>query len=141
MEKKTKTQPIFCHKCGEKNLNSDSFCKNCGAKLNKEGIDITNANVKTSETGFDPKKHIKEIKCKCNQCGHIWHYLEEEEKKLKRQSASNAMIGCGMCCNPLGALFLNKSNELSREAEKLKKCPKCNSTDITRTTIYHEKRA
>ena len=83
---------------------------------------------------------IKEIKCECNQCRNVWHYLEEDEKQLKSQARSNAMIGCGMCCNPFGALFLNKSADLQKEVDKMKKCPKCNSVDVTRTAVYHAKR-
>lgn len=84
---------------------------------------------------------VKEIKCKCNQCKHVWHYLEEDEKDLERQVRNNALIGCGMCCNPLGGLYSNKAIDLSREAKKLQKCPKCGSGDITKKEIYYEKKA
>lgn len=84
---------------------------------------------------------IKEIKCKCNQCGKIWHYLPQEEKSLKTQQASNAMIGFGMCCNPFGAYFMNKSIEQGRQAaDKFKKCPECGSSDITKKTIEYEQK-
>ena len=162
-----KEELIFCPECGKK-LGWYDFslgkCKKCHASLD----DIPKSDTKEEkeddkevvwECGyckkeFDKKeecqKHekecktkgmIKEIKCKCNQCGNVWHYLEEDEKKLKTQATSNALIGCGMCCNPFGALFSNKAADLQRELDKMKKCPKCNSTDVTRTPIYHEKRA
>ena len=95
---------------------------------------------KQKDSEMKSKGMIKEIKCKCNQCGNVWHYLEEDEKKLKSQSRSNAMMGCGMCCSPFGALFSNKSLDLQREIDKMKKCPKCSSSDVAKTQIYHAKR-
>ncbi len=117
-------------------FSGNSFCSNeCKSKFiekkNKE---------KETEKEMKSKGMIKEIKCKCNQCGNVWHYLEEDEKKLKSQAMGNAMIGCGMCCNPFGALFSNKSIDLQREMDKMKKCPKCNSTDVSRTPNYYAKR-
>jgi len=78
---------------------------------------------------------IKEIKCTCNECGHIWHYLESDIKRLQGQAVSNAMIGAGMCCNPFGSLFMNKSMDVSRELEKFSKCPKCNTSNITKEEL------
>ncbi len=84
---------------------------------------------------------IKEIKCKCNQCGNIWHYLEDDEKKLKSQAIGNSMIAAGMCCNPFGALYSNKSIDIQKEIDKMKRCPKCNSMDFSKNPIYHAKRS
>lgn len=83
---------------------------------------------------------VKEIKCICNQCGKVWHYLESEEKQLRTQATGNALMGCSMCCNPFAGLFLNKANELNREADKFKKCPKCGSGDINKKVIQYEKK-
>jgi len=112
------------------------FCSDECKKLFADNV----KKEKETEKEMKSKGLIKEIKCKCNQCGNVWHYLEEDEKKLKNQSGLNACIGCGMCCNPFGAIFSNKSMDLQREIGKMKKCPKCNSIDVLRTTIYHEKR-
>jgi len=112
------------------------FCSDeCKSKFNTK-----KQKERETEKEMKSKGMIKEIKCKCNQCGSVWHYLEEDEKKLKSQAMSNALIGGGMCCNPFGTLFLNKSGDLQREMDKMKKCPKCNSTDFTRTPVYHAKR-
>lgn len=132
-----------CSQCGKKinffrrrsNFSGHQFCDDNCKLLFKES--------KKQENELRAKGMIKEIKCKCNQCGNIWHYLEEDEKKLKNQAAGNALMGCGMlgmCCSPFGAIFSNKSLDLQRELDKMKKCPKCNSTDIERTPIYHEQR-
>ena len=83
---------------------------------------------------------IKEIKCECRECGAIWHYLPKDEKKLKNQAALNACGGCGYGCTPFGAFFSNKSLELRKEARKMKKCPKCGSVNMKKSTLYHEKR-
>ena len=95
---------------------------------------------KEKDKEMEAKGTIKEFKCKCNQCGKVWHYLESDFKSVKSQQMSNALIGAGMCCNPFGAYFSNKSLEQGREADKFNKCPSCNSADITKTAIYHEKK-
>tara|TARA_Y100000310_G_C20680163_1_gene815467 strand:+ start:2288 stop:2557 length:270 start_codon:yes stop_codon:yes gene_type:complete len=87
------------------------------------------------------KDKIKELKCKCNQCKHVWHYLSSDEKGLKTQQVGNAMVGLGMCCNPFGAYFMNKSIEQGRQAsDKFNKCPKCGSGDIKKTEHYYDKK-
>lgn len=100
---------------------------------------MTQNKLKITEKDFDPKQHVKEIKCKCNQCGKIWHYLDKEEKDIKNQQKGNALLGCSMCCSPFGAYFSNKSLDLNREAQKLGKCPKCSSSDVNKITMYYEK--
>jgi hypothetical protein len=132
-----------CAQCKEKvkvfsalsDFSGNSFCSHeCKSKFQSK-------KNKEKQTDKDMKSQgkIKEIKCKCNQCKHIWHYLESDEKRLRSQAAGNAMIGCGMCCNPFGALFSNKSIDIQKDIDKMKKCPKCNSSDVTKSSIYHEK--
>ncbi|MBT4151092.1 hypothetical protein HOE52_03955 [Candidatus Woesearchaeota archaeon] len=41
---------------------------------------------KISESEFDKKKHVKESKRKCNQCGKVWHSLSDREKQMKTQN-------------------------------------------------------
>lgn len=129
-------------------------CDNCGSVTSKTFWDYRDGSVlcdschKVKGDNWQKKVDkklksidiIKEIKCKCNQCGCIWHYLDEDQRKIEKQAVNNAMIGCGMCCNPFGALFSNKSLDLQRELDKMKKCPKCNSSDVIKTVIYHEKK-
>lgn len=83
---------------------------------------------------------IKEIKCTCNECGHIWHYLDSDVQRLRSQAFGNTMVGAGMCCNPFGTLFINKSLDISRELEKFSKCPKCNTSNITKEEKFYEKK-
>ncbi len=112
----------------------------CGDCLDKwEKGQLKGKIIKNSESR--KQGEIKEIKCKCSECGKVWHYLESEEKHLRTQAVGNAMVGCGMCCNPFGALFSNKAQDLSREANKFSKCPKCGSGNITKTEIYYDKEA
>ncbi|MCK4634608.1 MAG: hypothetical protein KAT37_01925 [Candidatus Aenigmarchaeota archaeon] len=146
-----------CKNCGKKisflslsdfsgNYFCNDICKNefknkkiQEKKRIERGLKGTSELMKKSKE-MKERGMIEEIKCKCNQCGHVWHYLKSDEKILHRQATSNALIGAGMCCNPFGALFSNKSLDLQREVDKMKKCPKCNSVDVKRTTIYHEKK-
>jgi len=95
---------------------------------------------KITKENFDPKKHIKEIKCACKQCGKIWHYLPSDEANLRLQQAGNAMLGCGTLCSPFSAFYSNKAVEVGRQANQLSKCPNCNSSDIVKEEIYHEKK-
>ena len=82
---------------------------------------------------------VEEIKCKCNQCKHIWHYLEEDEKLLKRQKFRTS-TPCGMC-NPLGGVFALKHESQRVDAfDKFNKCPKCGSGDINKTEHSYEKK-
>src|SRR3989344_2117421 len=85
-------------------------------------------------------KTITEYKCTCNECGKIWHYLKSEEQQMNTQQCSNAMLGCGTCCSPIGAYFSNKSMEVGREAaSKFKKCPNCGSINIKKEERTVEK--
>lgn len=93
-----------------------------------------------TEKEFDPKKHVKEIKCKCNQCGKVWHYLESDVSQLRVRGVANALGGCGTCCNPFSFYMLNKANEAGDQIKKLQRCPECNSSDVTKKTVYHEKK-
>jgi len=98
----------------------------------------------TTAKTYDPKTQVKEIKCKCNECGKVWHYLEAEEQRLNMAAAGNALSACGslgMCCGccPFSTIFSSKSLELSTQAAKLKKCPNCSSVNVTKTAVYHEK--
>jgi hypothetical protein len=86
------------------------------------------------------KGMIKEFKCGCNQCGKIWYYLESEEKRISVQAGSNGILGCTMCCSPIGLWFSNKAIDLQKDLEKMKRCPNCNSTDIIKAAVYHEKK-
>jgi len=83
---------------------------------------------------------IKEIKCKCNQCKKVWHYLPSEEKSMKTQQLGNAMVGVGSCCSPVGGLYSNKAQDLARQLNKFKQCPECGSSDITKKTIEYEQK-
>lgn len=102
-------------------------------------MEIEMVKKKISEQESDPNKHVKEIKCKCNQCGKVWHYLEEEEKKINAQIGWSA---CGQmtCCLPLQLYSKNEGGKWEQQKDKFKKCPECGSHDITKKSIYHEKK-
>ena len=95
---------------------------------------------KITKENFDSKKHVKEIKCVCRECGKIWHYLPSDEAHLRLGAAGNAMMGCGSLCSPFSPLYSNKAAELGRQANQLSKCPNCNSSNVTKEEVYHEKK-
>jgi hypothetical protein len=47
-------------------------------------------------------------------------------------------------CSPLfcilGAFFGNKAADYKSQAEKLSKCPNCNSSNITKEELFYEKK-
>ena len=83
------------------------------------------------------KKLIKEFRCKCKQCGHVWHYLPEEEKRANSNVLWNS---CGMmsCCLPFQIFSKNQADNWQNTLDKFKKCPKCGSTNIIKKEIQHE---
>lgn len=137
-----------CLNCGKNigfldGLFSKVFCsENCKKeyKEKRAAIRAQSKEQKIVEKEAKSKGMIKEIRCTCHQCGHVWHYLESDEISLKTESCTNACVGCSTCCSPFSLIFQNKSRDLDREIAKLKKCPKCNSSDVSKEPIYHEKR-
>lgn len=82
---------------------------------------------------------MKEIKCKCNQCGKVWHYLESEKKTLQDQAKSHALYGCGTCGTPWGAWSSSKAIDISEKVKAFDKCSNCGSMDVAKSEIYYEK--
>ena len=130
---------VKCKSCGKgiglfnvaTDFSGNRYCNSCSRKIKKE------------DKQLEKEGKIKEIKCKCNACGKVWHYLEKDLKLIKKQQAGNALTGAGMyagCCSPFGALFSNKAIDLKKEADRFDKCPECNSSNIKKTTIYYEKK-
>ena len=89
---------------------------------------------------MEHEEKIKEIKCKCNQCGKVWHYLESRKKQLKQQITGNTLFTCATCCSPFAMFTANKANDLRKQLEDLEKCPECGSADVTIKEIWHKKR-
>lgn len=87
---------------------------------------------------------ITEIKCTCNQCGKVWHYLPSDTKPTGVETGGALMaIGGCMTCNPLltlgGSLVQNVGADKTRK-KLATNCPKCNSTNITKERITYKKR-
>lgn len=86
---------------------------------------------------------IKETKVTCKACGHVWYYGKREARENTAQqiqncgnSMSNAgddMLCCGGCI-PAG--FTPRKDEV--KVKDLNKCPKCNSSAITKEEVTHE---
>jgi len=87
---------------------------------------------------FDPKKYVKEVKCECNECGKIWHYLESEEKRIQSQKRWSG-VGMMTCCLPVQLYSKNQAGKWESELDKFKKCPKCGSINIKKKEIHHKK--
>ena len=132
-------------------------CVECGKKVSYFNYkwDISSQNYFCSDecrNKFREKKNIekemqkkgmtKEIKCKCNQCGKIWHCLESREKEIEKNIKTNAGIQAGFAFFNVGAATQAKRNVEAQQdlLDKLKKCPECGSHDITKEAIYFEKK-
>ncbi|VVB83630.1 Uncharacterised protein [uncultured archaeon] len=88
----------------------------------------------------EKKEYIKEWGCICNECRNKWHYLDSIEKEINFQTRNNSLLGLGMCCNPCVALSTSNANtQLSQQKAKLKSCPKCGSSNVTRNAKFFKK--
>ena len=97
---------------------------------------------KISEKEFDPKKHVKEYKRKCNECRKIWHSLTSREQQIEKGiEQNNCNQGAFACCN-VGAAVQSKRNvEAGQEQlDKLRKCPECSSSNYKEEVIICEKK-
>ena len=118
-------------------------CAKCGKKI---GFFDGRLSINSQNAGFfcsdECRRMIKEIKCKCNQCGKIWHYLESREKEIEKNIKTNAGIQAGFAFFNVGAATQAKRNVEAQQdlLDKLKKCPECGSHDITKKDIYYEEK-
>ena len=87
-------------------------------------------------------RKLKETKCTCQVCGNIWHYGKGEYLQNKGQrmiNSANQSSNCSsdlLCCSGCWpAAFLPKAQQVP--VKDLTKCPKCNSSAITREEVIH----
>ncbi|MCE9546108.1 MAG: DUF4339 domain-containing protein [Planctomycetia bacterium] len=80
-----------------------------------------------------------EVRATCNACGHVWHYLPGE----RVQEFGNRLSGVGSEMNKVGCTMLTcgclspfMSNP-QRTSSLTTRCPKCNSSSISRETVRH----
>jgi len=86
------------------------------------------------------QEYVKELACQCNSCHNKWHYLDSVEKQIKHEQTSNALMGIGMCCNPcMTTATSNANTQLAQQEAKLKSCPKCGSSNVTRNAKFFKK--
>lgn len=84
----------------------------------------------------EPKKtnkKIKETRCVCNACEHIWFYGKQdvlEQTGSSLQNCGKSMMCCGGC---IPAIFIP-----DKKVVDLNKCPKCGSRAINKEEIIHE---
>lgn len=84
--------------------------------------------------------YVKEWSCVCNECSEKWHYLDAVEKEIDRQIQVNALSGLAFCCNPcVTSASSNANTQLSQQKMKLKTCPKCGSSNVTKIGKYFKK--
>ena len=81
-----------------------------------------------------------EWKCKCNSCGHVWHYLDKVEKTMKKQVGYNTCTSLAIC-NPCVTMAASNANtNLMKQMNDLKSCPKCGSSNVTKEAIFFDKK-
>jgi len=126
-----------------------ALCKSCGKKLNIFNTMPDFSGDKYCKECFNERKNkdkhmnqegkTKEIRCKCKSCGKVWHYLENEAKRVNNQVLWGA---CGQmsCCLPLQLYSKNETGKWEQESDKFKKCPKCGSSNIKKTVVYYNEK-
>jgi hypothetical protein len=87
-------------------------------------------------------KNIKETKCTCQICGNVWYYDKQEYLENKGQkmiNSANQNSNCSsdlLCCSGCWpALFIPRAQQVP--VKNLNKCPKCNSSAISREEVVH----
>jgi len=87
-------------------------------------------------------KSIKETKCTCQVCGNVWYYDKQEYLENKGQrmiNSANQNSNCSsdlLCCSGCWpALFIPRAQQVP--VKNLNKCPKCNSSAITKEEVVH----
>ncbi len=87
-------------------------------------------------------KHITETKCTCQVCGNVWYYDKQEYLENKGQrmiNSANQSSNCSsdlLCCSGCWpAIFLPRHQQVP--VKNLNKCPKCNSSAISKEEIVH----
>ncbi len=87
-------------------------------------------------------QYVKEWACICNSCKEKWYYLDSVEKRIGSTEKGNALMGLGFClmCNPCGtAVASNATTHMQQQKVKLKSCPKCGSSNVTKKAKYFKK--
>jgi predicted RNA-binding Zn-ribbon protein involved in translation (DUF1610 family) len=82
------------------------------------------------------KKIVNEIRCTCNGCGKVWHYLPHEKIREMGKAMSNSgknMIQASPCTSCCGGLM---PREKVRDFDQ---CPNCGSRNCKKEVIEHEK--
>lgn len=80
----------------------------------------------------------KEIRMKCNICGHIFCYTKQDLKNNQTNAAMAAIAGVGSIASAFGgtAYAMYEQNKMAdRNASKVvdySRCPSCRSTNLTR---------
>lgn len=92
---------------------------------------------------------ITEIRCTCNQCGKVWHYLPSEKKEAEPEPGCGGCVTCSGCLllSPLLAilgLILGSSEKAEYQAKrmalkKVNECPNCHSKDFDKEEITYKK--
>ncbi|MEK6829476.1 MAG: hypothetical protein AABY15_05065 [Nanoarchaeota archaeon] len=128
----------------KRKLDEKAICPNCGKKIGFFTISQSYKAGKrfcsfkcAKEYQLKQNNKISEIKCKCKECGHVWHYLSSEEQRAK----SGAFWGaCGMtsCCFPIQLYSKQETLKWQDKLDKFKRCPKCGSVNITKKEIEHD---
>lgn len=78
----------------------------------------------------------KEIRKRCNVCGHIFCYNQSDIKKNKDNAKSAMLSGVGQIAGAVGGAYTasavnhtNAQNSLNKIVD-FNRCPQCNSTDL-----------
>lgn len=126
-----------------------SSCIQCGKRISflkapfcsescKEKWKELNKKRKEKDKEMKSKGMVKETKCICNQCGKVWHYLPSEKFFQDSGEFGKDLIqSTACCCNPFGILI----GGLRQKPKELDQCPKCNSKNVKKETVYYKKKA
>lgn len=85
------------------------------------------------------EKYVKEWKCGCHECRHVWHYLDSVENEIEKRMHKNYSEknrGSSICRTDFIPTQYSLSAQLKIQKQNLKTCPKCGSSNVTRGAKY-----
>ncbi len=130
------SQSILCHIC--RSNQATCRCSQCGRLIcsNCQSGIICTLCEQSNKTQQDKmriaqQKTIRETRCTCITCGHVWHYGALEVLNDVGNSLSDAgtAMTCPCCC------FTSFVPSKPKQAPS--KCPKCNSGNVTKERVTY----
>ena len=106
--------------------------------INKQLNVIAEEEAVRNQKELAAKREASEHRMRCNVCGHIFCYTDEDVKKNASNAGMGAIAAIGGLASALGGGTIFHTHHLAGQADRYtdkvvdySRCPSCNSTNIT----------